>query len=228
MSTYNCMKIHSYESGIIYNEDGIILYCPEEIINSIDDFNNPIWYGANIEHDPVDRYFYARLIDSYQGRYSQAAAYYQKAAEVGILPAMYNLAMCYIAGDGVEKNDREVLRWLEKGANGGNPSCLIKLGMFYDLGQILSYNPVKASYYYEKAALSNHPVAQNNIAYNYDNGEGVARSIDKAMLWYKKAAENGMESAQRWCISHNIRFESPGEKSFNRMITNIYIRSLED
>ena len=50
----------------------------------------------------------------------EAFYWYKKAAEQGLDIAQYNLAMCYAYGDGVAKDDRLAVEWLQKSAKQGN------------------------------------------------------------------------------------------------------------
>lgn len=223
----DCMTLHKDESGFVYNSEGILIICSQSLVDTIFDVHNSLVVRARIKRDPIAMYFYARIIDDYYCKYREAVEYYKEAAEAGVVPAVYNLAMCYIAGDGVEKNTAEAVAWLEKGAEYGNPSCLFKLGMLYDMGAFgLKQNAYKAAFYYEEAAKENHPIAQNNIAYWYCNRVGVSEEdIQNAVRWYKASAENGYKPAQQWCIHHGIRFSTPAE--FSELVTEAYTKMMK-
>ena len=70
-------------------------------------------------------------------RYDQASDYptavreYQKAAELGHVEAMYNLAVAYFQGDGVQQNYQKAQAWYQKAADMGHASAKYNLGSMY-------------------------------------------------------------------------------------------------
>ena len=54
----------------------------------------------------------------------EAVKWYRKNAEQGSVYAQYDLAMCYLQGNGTEKNPKEALMWLRKAAEQGHQKAI--------------------------------------------------------------------------------------------------------
>ena len=52
-----------------------------------------------------------------EGKYREAAYWYEKAANQGNAPAQYNLGVCYENGRGVKKDLKKAKFWIEKSGN---------------------------------------------------------------------------------------------------------------
>src|SRR5262249_32828568 len=63
-----------------------------------------------------------------------AQHWFQKAARRGYAPAQVNLAMMYLQGWGVVRNDGSALYWLTLAAQQGHPVGLFDLGQLYFQG----------------------------------------------------------------------------------------------
>ena len=49
--------------------------------------------------------------------------WYRKASILGSHEAMFSIALHYLSGDGVPKDDRRAAQWLVKAADAGNPKA---------------------------------------------------------------------------------------------------------
>jgi hypothetical protein len=84
--------------------------------------------------------------------YSTAFRYFKIAAEEGNAEAEYDLAYCYLSSQGVDENDFEAVKWLQKSADQGFAQAEYSLGNCYENGTGLDQNQAKAMEYYQKAA----------------------------------------------------------------------------
>lgn len=73
---------------------------------------------------PVDP---AKVAAQKQKTESDLIKYHRQRAEAGSESAQYELGMRYLAGNGVEKNEKLGREWLEKAAKQGNPKAVKKL-----------------------------------------------------------------------------------------------------
>ncbi|MFO0485271.1 MAG: tetratricopeptide repeat protein [Sphingobacteriia bacterium] len=106
--------------------------------------------------------------------YSQAAHWYQKAAEQGDSDAQYDLGLLYQEGKVAPPETPQAFRWVAK---------LLKMPG--------SEGYKQAAYWWKKAAEQNHVVAQYKLGLLYKEGRGVPKDEEKAHYWFLKAAEQG-------------------------------------
>ena len=64
----------------------------------------------------------------------EAVKWYRKAAEQGDDVAQCRLGLCYVEGEGVEKNLAESIKWFAKAANQDNGAAQLFLGVCYENG----------------------------------------------------------------------------------------------
>lgn len=97
---------------------------------------------------------------------------------------MQNLALGYINGTGVEKNDAEAVHWLTKAAEAGLGTAQYRLALAYDHGLFgLSEDPKQALPWFRRAAEQDAVYAAENIGSYYANGRGVSRDLIEAYAW---------------------------------------------
>lgn len=126
--------------------------------------------------------------------YTEAAGWYRKAAEQGILAAAYNLAILYSNGQGVERDYAQAAKWFTKPAEMGIGIAQQNLGdMYYEKGPFQNYT--EALKWYREAAGQGLAKAQYDIGVMYDLGQGVPSDYKEAIKWYRLAAEQGQAGA---------------------------------
>ncbi|GES99793.1 kinase-like domain-containing protein [Rhizophagus clarus] len=106
---------------------------------------------------------------------------------------MYDLAVCYVKGEGIEINLERAFYWYQKAAENGIKEVMIDLAGCYENGEGTEKNLEKAFYWNKKAAENGDEKAIFNLALSYYNGKGIERNLEKAFYWYQKAAENGYD-----------------------------------
>ena len=122
-----------------------------------------------------------------EGKYREAAYWYEKAANQGNAPAQYNLGVCYENGQGVVQNHEKAVYWYEKAANQGHAEAQHNLGVCYENGRGVGQSYEKAVNWYEKAANQGDAAAQYNLGICYENGLGVKKDLQKAKFWKDKS-----------------------------------------
>lgn len=121
------------------------------------------------------------------------------AAEGGILPAQWQLAMMYCQGKVVPQNYVEARKWFQKAADQGDPWARLILAQLYYKGHGVQKDDAAAMKWWEKTAeqgLVPGAVAQYKIGNMYYFGEGVLQDYALAAKWFKRAAEQGNPQAQ--------------------------------
>lgn len=126
--------------------------------------------------------------------YDEAFKKFKQEANSGDVASMKYLAVMYINGLGVSKDENTAMSWAKKAADKEDAGAMQMLGEFYagasqkDMTKYIEWNT--------KAADLGNIYAMNNLGNLYASGQGVERSNDKALSWFFKAAELGSGDAR--------------------------------
>lgn len=128
-------------------------------------------YGLHIEYDKGDA--------------ETAIKYYVAAAQRGEIKAMYNAALCYENGDGVEKDLDMAFNFYEVAAIGGHPASQFQVGYYYfDGWGSVEVDYGKAAGWFEKAYENPDCEQQERSAAYlgicYQDGLGVVQDDERA------------------------------------------------
>ncbi|MBB3143063.1 SH3 domain-containing protein [Halomonas organivorans] len=118
-----------------------------------------------------------------------------RAAERGEPQAQLRLALAYLEGRGVERDDALAARWFEAAASQGVIPAQNNLGSLYENGRGVEQDYAKAIHWYREAAQAGDPFGQNNLGAMYAQGKGVERNHAWAVFWFAMAAQQGNEVA---------------------------------
>lgn len=180
-------------------------------------------YGEEISDEVKEDYFETNL----------------KAAKIGLVESMCEVANLYYIGFGVEKNLDEAIKWLEKAVDEGDESAAVTLGRLYSV-YIENKNIEKAIFYLLKATHKNHIAAIRKLTEIYEsqnefekmfeccqrganlgNGRLMGKLAD--CYFFGRGVQQDDLKALEWYIKV---IEVYGWDSFNnnimRMITKIY------
>ncbi|MBQ3349488.1 MAG: SEL1-like repeat protein [Thermoguttaceae bacterium] len=127
---------------------------------------------------------------------NEAVKWYRLAAEQGNSWAQFNLAMCYLKGEGVSQNYNEAVKWFREASNNGFIGGDYNLGLCYYNGIGVPQDYDEAVKWFQKAANQGHIYAQFYLGVCYANGSGVPQDYNEAVKWYRKVAEKGVAEAQ--------------------------------
>ena len=130
-----------------------------------------------------------------QKDYDKAFELFNEAAALGYSPAIYNTAVCYLDGKGVEKDSVEAFRHFRKAANMGEAKALHNLASCYMRGIGTAKNDSLAVHYYTMSADKGTAISQAILGHIYMNGKGVEQDSIKGREWYNKAAEQDEPTA---------------------------------
>lgn len=114
-----------------------------------------------------------------------------KAAEKGNVEAMFQTAIDYDFGYGVEHDVKKAVQWYEKAAAENFADAMFSLGTIYEDGQTGAVDLPKAVEWYKKAAALGHVDAMFNLAIIYETGEFGERNYSEAFKLFLAAAEKG-------------------------------------
>ena len=195
----NCNKTKNYPRNFrpaVFSENA------EQMQDQRADQQRPEDRGKRHEHDEP-RVF--RLVPAKD--HAEAAKWYRKAAEGGVVDAWNNLGVCYQNGHGVEQNYAEAAKCFRKAAERGIPAALTNLGVCYQNGRGVEKNYAEAAKCYRKAAEQGLAQAQSALGASYLFGFGVPKDRTEAAYWYCKAAAQGDPQARKMCRELNVKWE---------------------
>lgn len=124
---------------------------------------------------------------------NQAIKYYNMAAELNNLNAIYSLGLMHKNGDGVLKNPTKAKEYLAKSAEGGLNTAQYELAILCK-----DANDLQAAFkWFEKSAQSEYAPAQYELGLMYYYGKGVAKNNKNAAKWIESAYNAGNEDAKK-------------------------------
>lgn len=127
--------------------------------------------------------------------YTQAAAWFRRAAEQGFAPAQNDLGWMYVKGLGVAQDYKKAFSWFTKAAIQGHASAQGALGWMYDSGQGVVQDYKQAASWYRKAAEQGVGEAQASLGVRYAEGQGVPQDYIEAHKWFNLAGSTGNATA---------------------------------
>ena len=128
--------------------------------------------------------------------YSEALAWYRRAAEQNDPDALRGLGVMYEEGHGVPADAAKALSCYRQAADLGDAGAQAILGHKYQFGAGVPQDPAAAIELYRKAADQGHAEAQYAMGGIYADATGVPRDYVEAAKWFRKAAEQGFAKAQ--------------------------------
>ena len=136
--------------------------------------------------------------------YEKAFAFYIIGAESGDVVCNYGVALFYLKGYFVEKNEDRALTIfkenypiIKKLADEGDARACFVIYFYYINGFYVNECIPEAIYYLIRAAEIGYARAQYLLAIRYDTGEEIEKNYAKAIYWYAKAAEQGHAEAKK-------------------------------
>jgi TPR repeat protein len=117
-------------------------------------------------------------------------------ADEGNSWSQYILSLMYESGQGVEKNQKESVKWLILAAESGVPKIQYDLGIRYFYGYGIEQNFNEAAKWWESSANAGIADSQYNLGLMYYRGIGVSKDKNKARILIKKAASQDHDKAQ--------------------------------
>lgn len=136
----------------------------------------------------------------------EGAAWLKKSVEKNYRPAMTALAICYLRGIGVDRDESVGFVWAEAGARfSENRDSQFILGLFHEMGWGTLINLEKAFDCYFQSHLAGNALASCKVGAFYQDGRNGRPEATQAVACFKKAADAGC--AQGWYLlglSHHL------------------------
>ncbi|WP_210397403.1 tetratricopeptide repeat protein [Motiliproteus sediminis] len=117
----------------------------------------------------------------------RAVALFQQAADDGHPGAAYLLGMSYLAGQGVGRDPRQALRWLEPLAERGHARAQYHVGEIYMNGAGVAEERAWAVHWYERSARLGYAKAQFAAGVAYASGMGGVTDLQQGFFWLRLA-----------------------------------------
>ncbi|HET9843090.1 MAG TPA: tetratricopeptide repeat protein [Gammaproteobacteria bacterium] len=146
-----------------------------------------------------------------------AAIWFEQAADLGHPDAQFNLAILYLEGDGIEKNEEKAYDWFLQASEQDHKEANAYLAFMNLLGIATAYDPKVAIELYISslednttpiaqeenikdpvldAAEKGNPQAQYEIGLRFLHGDGVKKDSIEAFEWLQEAATLNHNPAQ--------------------------------
>ncbi|MYI06597.1 MAG: sel1 repeat family protein, partial [Gemmatimonadetes bacterium] len=120
----------------------------------------------------------------------------QRAAESGILEAVFLMGTAYDEGLGKPVDPVLAALWHRRAAERGHVLGAHVLGNQYSEGRGVEQDPARAVEWWTEAAERGDAITQLRLGESYEAGRGVALDLDAAREWYGRAAAAGNAQAQ--------------------------------
>ncbi len=120
----------------------------------------------------------------------------QRAADAGVLEAVFLMGTAYDEGLGKSVDAYEAAKWHRRAAEEGHVLAAHNLGNAYAAGRGVPRDPQEAVKWWTLAAEAGDAIPQLRLGEAYEGGVGADRDVERAAEWYRRAAAAGNESAQ--------------------------------
>lgn len=114
-------------------------------------------------------------------------------AEGGDAYAQFALAILYLEGRGVPRNNDQYLYWLRKSGELGYARAQMRLSAMYEEGIGVPRDPVQAAGWAQRAAEQENAGGLATLVTDYYYGRGVAQSDVEAIKWHAIAVADGYD-----------------------------------
>ncbi|HTO33255.1 MAG TPA: peptidoglycan-binding protein [Pararhizobium sp.] len=129
---------------------------------------------------------------------AEAAKWYQRSADAGVIPAQYRLASLYEKGSGVARDLPKARTLYLQAAEKGNASAMHNLAVMLASGGASSPDFAAAGRWFGEAAEHGIRDSQFNLAILYARGNGVKQDLEESYKWFAVAARDGdTDAAQK-------------------------------
>ncbi len=129
---------------------------------------------------------------------AEAAKWYQRSADAGVIPAQYRLASLYEKGSGVARDLPKARTLYLQAAEKGNASAMHNLAVMLASGGASAPDFAAAGKWFGEAAEHGIRDSQFNLAILYARGNGVKQDLEESYKWFAVAARDGdTDAAQK-------------------------------
>ncbi len=132
--------------------------------------------------------------------YPAALTAYKTAAEAEGAYGQFMLANMYLVGEGVQRDPKQYMHWMQQSADNGYPPANYLMGVAY-----LPRERKRAVRYLEAAADGEHGAAMHMLGLMYAGGSGVEQSDREALRWFRLAKAQGIPVEDRFLSESGVR-----------------------
>ena len=165
-----------------------------------DGIGGPILRAAALKGDPTAAYEIGVRFAEGKGvpaNYDEAAKWYDRAAQAGVVPATFRLGTFYEKGLSVKKDADIARRYYLQAAERGNAKAMHNLAVLDADGGGRGADYKSASQWFRKAADRGVADSQFNLGILYARGIGVEQNLAKSFKWFSLAAAQGDADSAR-------------------------------
>ena len=160
----------------------------------------PVLRAAVLKGDPSAAYEVAVRFAEGKGvavNYDEAAKWFDRAAQAGVVPAIFRLGTFYEKGLSVTKDVDIARRYYIQAAERGNAKAMHNLAVLYADGGGKGADYKSAAQWFRKAADRGIADSQYNLGILYARGIGVDQNLAESFKWFSLAAAQGDVDAGR-------------------------------
>ena len=160
----------------------------------------PVLRGAALKGDASAAYEVAMRFAEGKGvpvNLDEAAKWYDRAANAGVVPAIFRLGTFYEKGLSVKKDVDIARRYYLQAAERGNAKAMHNLAVLDADGSGKGADYKSASQWFRKAADRGVADSQYNLGILYARGIGVDQNLAESFKWFSLAAAQGDADAGR-------------------------------
>ena len=159
-----------------------------------DAIGGPNLRAAALKGDPTAAYEIAMRFAEGKGvapNLDEAAKWYDRAAQAGLVPAIFRLGTFYEKGTSVKKDIDIARRYYMQAAERGNAKAMHNLAVLDADGGGKGADYKGAAQWFRKAADRGVADSQFNLGILYARGIGVEQNLAKSFKWFSLAAAQG-------------------------------------
>ena len=120
----------------------------------------------------------------------------ERAAEVGVLEAVFLMGTAYDEGLGKPVDPEQAASWHRRAGERGHVLGAHNLGNAHAAGRGVEEDHVLAAEWWLRAAERGDAITQLRLGEAYEAGRGVSLDLERAREWYARAAAAGNRQAQ--------------------------------
>ena len=129
--------------------------------------------------------------------YDEAAKWYDRAAQAGVVPAIFRLGTLYEKGLSVKKDIDIARRYYMQAAERGSAKAMHNLAVLYAEGIEGKPDYATAALWFRKAAQHGIADSQYNLGVLCARGLGTDKNVAEAYKWFSLAAAQGDREAAK-------------------------------
>jgi len=163
-----------------------------------DTIGAPLLRAAALRGDATAAYEVAMRFADGKGvpqNYDEAAKWFDRAAQAGVIPAIFRLGTFYEKGLSVKKDVDIARRYYLQAAERGNAKAMHNLAVLDADGGGKGANYKSAAQWFRKAADRGVADSQFNLGILYARGIGVEQNLAESYKWFTLAAAQGDSDA---------------------------------